>query len=222
MAIGYLRVAESRDARVFAPVDVTGIECSGDGVLAATRAGPAIRAEHAVLATGYELPPFMPANGQRVLSTYAIATKPQPDRLWPGRLLVWEAAEPYQYMRTTEDGRVICGGEDEDIADARARDRLVDSKAEAISAKLGRLFPQLDPTPVLAWAGAFGTTETGLPLIGEIPAFGNCWGMFGFGGNGMTYCDIGADIIAAAVAGRVDPDADLYTFDAGRWPRSRM
>lgn len=222
MAIGYLRVAESRDARVFAPVDVTGIECSGDGVLAATRAGPAIRAEHAVLATGYELPPFMPANGQRVLSTYAIATKPRPDRLWPGRLLVWEAAEPYQYMRTTEDGRVICGGEDEDIADARARDRLVDSKAEAISAKLGRLFPQLDPTPVLAWAGAFGTTETGLPLIGEIPAFGNCWGMFGFGGNGMTYCDIGADIIAAAVAGRVDPDADLYTFDAGRWPRSRM
>lgn len=222
MAIEYLRVAESRGARVFAPVDVTAIECSSGGITAATDGGPAVRAMHAVLATGYELPPFLPAKGQRVVSTYAIATKPQPDRLWPERPLVWEAAEPYLYMRTTEDGRVICGGEDEDIADATARDALIASRAEAISAKLGRLFPQLDPTAVFAWAGAFGTTQTGLPLIGEIPQFGNCWGMFGFGGNGMTYCDIGADIIAAAIAGRVDPDADLFAFNAARWPQSGM
>jgi glycine/D-amino acid oxidase-like deaminating enzyme len=38
--------------------------------------------------------------------------------------LIWEASEPYLYLRTTEDGRVICGGEDEDFADTEKRDSL--------------------------------------------------------------------------------------------------
>jgi len=32
----------------------------------------------------------------------------------------------------------------------------------------------------------------------------------GFGGNGITYSVIAAQIVAAALAGRPDPDADLY------------
>ncbi len=40
----------------------------------------------------------------------------------------------------------------------------------------------------------------------------NCWAALGYGGNGTTYSRIAADVIAGALAGRPDADADLYGF----------
>jgi glycine/D-amino acid oxidase-like deaminating enzyme len=209
---GYLRAAVANGARLHAPVEVTDIETHRDGVTAGTRTGPTIRARHVVFATGYEVPKIVPADGHRIASTYAIATRAQRRNLWPGEVLIWEASDPYLYMRTTPDGRVICGGEDEDFADDERRDALIGKKAAAIGRKLQRFFPALDVTPEFEWAGTFGTTETGLPLIGAIPGKRNCWAILGFGGNGITYSRIAADVIRAALAGNADPDADLYTF----------
>jgi len=209
---GYLRAAIANGARLHAPVEVTGIEAHRSGVSAATANGPTIQAQYAIFATGYEVPKFVPRGGHRIVATYAIATRPQRRRLWPEEVLIWEASDPYLYMRTTADGRVICGGEDEDFSDDETRDALIGKKAAAIGRKLHRLFPQLDVTPEFAWAGAFGTTATGLPCIGRIRGRKNCWAILGFGGNGITYSRIAADIIRAALAGKSDPDADLYAF----------
>ena len=210
MASGFLEVARRRGATLLAPVDVVAIARASQGLVAATDQGPHISARHIVLATGYELPSFVPRSSHRVISTYAIATGSQPDRLWPGQVLVWEASDPYLYARTTSDGRVLCGGEDEDFDNEEARDALIGRKATAIAEKLQGIFPMLDTTPELAWAGAFGSTETGLPLITEMPALPGCWLAVGFGGNGMTYAQIAAEIITAALEDRSDPDGDLY------------
>ena len=40
----------------------------------------------------------------------------------------------------------------------------------------------------------------------------NCWAALGYGGNGTTYARIAADVIAGALAGRPDADADLFGF----------
>jgi glycine/D-amino acid oxidase-like deaminating enzyme len=104
----------------------------------------------------------------------------------------------------------VCGGEDEEVSDAAARDALLPAKVEAIRHKLGRLLPGIDTEPEFAWAGTFGESRTGLPWIGPAPGMPNCHAVVGFGGNGMVYAEIAAGIIAAALAGRVDPDADLY------------
>jgi glycine/D-amino acid oxidase-like deaminating enzyme len=165
-----------------------------------------------IFATGYEFPKFVPLKGHRVVSTYALATRPQARRLWPEECLIWEASDPYLYMRTTPDGRVICGGEDEDFSDDAKRDALIPQKTAAIGRKLRRLFPEIDATPAFAWAGAFGASDTGLPLIGEIPGHRGCFAVLGFGGNGITYSRIAADIIRAAIGGKEDPDAGLYEF----------
>ena len=154
----------------------------------------------------------MPQRRHQVISTWAIATRPQPRKLWPEDCFIWEAADPYLYLRSTPDGRVICGGEDEEFSDDEARDALIPKKAAAIARKLGRLLPQLDTTPEFAWAGAFGSTATGLPSIGAVPGMPNCHAVLGFGGNGITYARIAADVIAGALSGRPDPDADLYAF----------
>lgn len=209
LALGFIDAARRQGATVHSPVDIVELSVTSGSIFAATAAGPTIRARAVVLATGYEMPTPLPPRG-RVVSTYAIATPSQPDRLWPGDALIWEASDPYLYMRTTSDGRVLCGGEDEKIADADERDALIDDKARAIADKLRRIHPRLDTTPVLAWAGAFGVTDTGLPLIGEIPEWPGCWAALGFGGNGMVYAEIAAEIIAAAVDGKADPDCDVF------------
>jgi glycine/D-amino acid oxidase-like deaminating enzyme len=216
LTAGYLSAAISRGARLLSPVDVTDIETDRSGVIAATAGGPTIRCGTIIFASGYELAHIVPKKGHRIASTFAITTKPQPRKLWPEQCFIWEASETYLYLRTTPDGRVICGGEDEDFADDEKRDALIPKKTAAIRRKLARLFPYLDTTPDFAWAGSFGVSETGLPSIGEIPRHRNCWAVLGFGGNGITYSRIAADIVGAALRGDADPDADLYAFRSTR------
>ncbi len=137
---------------------------------------------------------------------------PQKRRLWPEQCLIWESSDPYLYLRTTPDGRVICGGEDEEFSDEAARDALLPRKTATLQRKLARLFPGVDTTVAFAWTGSFGTSTTGLPRIGQIPGMPCCWAALGYGGNGTTYSRIAADIISSALAGRHDADADLYDF----------
>ena len=211
LTAGYLRAALRRGVKVYAPVDVTGVEAGARRVRAQTRHGPVIRCRTLIYATGYELPHGIPHEGYRIVSTYAMATFPQ-QRLWPERCMIWEAADPYLYLRTTPDGRVVAGGEDEAFSDAEARDALLSRKVGTLRAKLGRLFPKLDTTPAFQWAGSFGTTDTGLPVIGALPRMPNCWAVLGYGGNGITYSRIAAEIIRTTLAGKLDPDAELYAF----------
>ena len=128
-----------RKARLFSPVEAQTFTHGKDGVSVTTEGGPVISANHVVLATGYELAPFVPATDHRILSTWAIATRPQKRRIWPHEALIWEASDPYLYMRSTSDGRVICGGEDEDFADERQRDALIADKSATLSRKLKQL-----------------------------------------------------------------------------------
>ena len=52
----------------------------------------------------------------------------------------------------------------------------------------------------------------GLPTIGEIPRHRNCWAALGYGGYGIIYSRIAAEIIRSALTGEPDVDADLYAF----------
>jgi glycine/D-amino acid oxidase-like deaminating enzyme len=78
--------------------------------------------------------------------------------------------------------------------------------------KLKKLFPQLDTRADFAWCGSFGAVSTGLPTIGAIPGKKNCYAIMAFGGNGITYSRIAAEIVTASIIGRPDPDADLFVF----------
>lgn len=214
MAAGFLHAAVTRGAALLGPAEIVEIDAKKTVVVARSDGGHAIRCKHLVLATGYEFPDMVPQKQHRIISTWAIATRPQKARLWPEQCFVWEASEPYLYLRTNSDGRVICGGEDEDFADDAKRDALLDAKTKTLSKKLAALQPQLDATPDFAWTGSFGTTRTGLPLIGAVPGLRNCWAAMGYGGNGITYSRIAAEIIRSGILGRDDPDADLYAFKA--------
>jgi glycine/D-amino acid oxidase-like deaminating enzyme len=171
-----------------------------------------IEARHVVLCTGYELAKIVPASGNKVFSTWAIATRPQPAVIWPQQALIWEASEPYLYLRASADGRVICGGEDEEFADSDKREALTAIKTQRIEQKLHRLFPALDSRAVMAWTGSFGASPRGMPTIGQIPGYPKCYAVMGYGGNGITFSMLATKLITAAVLGKKLPEARLFGF----------
>ena len=207
-----LKSAIARGAKIFAPVDIDDVDARRNGVTATAVNGRRIRCRHLVFATGYELPDAVPRKGHKIVSTWAIATVRQPRHLWPEQCLIWEASDPYLYLRTTPDGRIICGGEDEDFSDEAARDALLARKTATLQRKLKRLIRKADTTVEFAWTGSFGSSATGLPTIGQVAKLPNCWVALGYGGNGTTYSRIAADVICGALTGHPDVDADLYDF----------
>jgi glycine/D-amino acid oxidase-like deaminating enzyme len=211
---GLWRSALSRGADIYAPTEVIDVHSNRAHVTLVTAEGYEVRARHAIFATGYEVVKLVNTRRYPVMSTWAIATARQPDRLWGSRCLIWEAADPYLYIRTTPDGRVIVGGEDAEFSDADKRDALIPAKIAAIRRKLGKLLPELDTQPEFAWAGCFGSSATGLPAIGAIPGAARCFAVLGYGGNGITFGVIAAQLIQRAIMGLADPDADLFALPA--------
>ncbi len=70
----------------------------------------------------------------------------------------------------------------------------------------------MDTAPEFAWTGSFGTTPTGMPIIGRVPRRGNIFAVMGYGGNGITFSQLASEIIGSALSGSVDGDADLFAF----------
>ena len=213
LAASLLRRAAARGAKVFAPVEVTAV-LQGDGhVSLVTEAGVELRARHVVYCCGYEFPKAVPTHGAKIISTWALASKPQSTApSWLTDHLVWEASDPYLYFRMTGDGRIVVGGEDEASPSRHADPELLAPKAKVIIGKLCALVPDLKFEPDYAWSGAFGESTTSMPLIGPIPDASRSYAVMGFGGNGITYSVIASQVISAAIRGRPDIDADLYAF----------
>lgn len=207
---GYLKDALANKAQIFSPVQVTGIQTHRHKVVLQTDQDYEVTARHVVFCTGYELFKGLGFKKKKITSSWAFATKPQPGKLWPTQAHVWEAAKPYLYLRTTVDGRVICGGEDEDFSDEAARDALIPAKTKALQKKLKKLFPRLDTEAEFSWAGSFGETDNSLPMIGAVPRLENVYAVLAWGGNGITFSRIGAEVISSLLQDREDPEADLF------------
>ena len=51
-----------------------------------------------------------------------------------------------------------------------------------------------------------------LRSIGRILAFSRCYAVMGYGGNGITFSMLAAQLPTSEIAGRKDPDAELFRF----------
>lgn len=218
MALGVLVQAIKNGAKIFAPVEAKSIDANEKHAVITTKSGHRITADFIVLCCGFDPPKFLSAKRHQVVSTWAAATKPQPQNLWPSRALIWEASDPYIYVRTTVDGRVVVGGEDEDHNDNARRKKRIPAKLKRFRSKLKLLMPKIafeDDDIDYAWSGAFGASETGLPIIGNVPGMPRVCAVLGFGGNGTTYAQVASEMIANALSGKPEPDIDLFAFGAG-------
>ncbi|HUQ35652.1 MAG TPA: FAD-dependent oxidoreductase [Aestuariivirga sp.] len=210
LVAGLWRHFLARGGRMAANIEVTEVKQTRNRVRLKTKDGHSISARYAVFCTGYELMKFARPKGYKVISTWALATRPQPGRIWPTKSLIWEASDPYLYLRTTGEGRVIVGGEDESFSDDVLRDKLIPKKIAAIARKAKRIFPHIDFTADYGWTGSFGESPTGLPAIGPVRDLPRCYAVLGFGGNGITFSMLAAQLISRHIQGIKDPDAEIF------------
>lgn len=214
LTYGLLEAAQRRGARVFDRTRVIRRRATGRRVELITDRGARIRAGQVVIASGYEADALLPRRLTALHSTFALISEPMRDFSgWPAdRCLIWETAEPYLYLRTTPDNRAIIGGLDLPFRDPAARDRAVAAKAAALHARFRRLFPRISFEPAYAWAGTFAKTADGLPLIGAHPQIPCTWFALGYGGNGITFSLIAAELIRDQLLGRPNRDGAYFGF----------
>ncbi|WP_411278578.1 NAD(P)/FAD-dependent oxidoreductase [Gemmatimonas sp.] len=211
LTAGLLRRIVARGGRILSDVNVTGVESGASGVELTTANGPRVFANQVVFCTGYEVPTLVPAREHRIHSTWAVASAPNAVfPAWLARTVLWEASDPYLYLRTTADGRLLAGGRDEDASSAYTVAHRLAVKTRAIREDVRALLPNVRFRVSHAWGGAFGESTTALPLIDRLPGTRHTWVVAGFGGNGITYSMIAAQVIAAALQGARDPDAGLF------------
>jgi glycine/D-amino acid oxidase-like deaminating enzyme len=210
---GLLDIALHHGAHLLS-ASVERLHSEGGRVTAETDRSFVIEAKAAVLATGYTLPGIEMPKLHRPTSSWALATLPQdPATLWRDQALIWEDSNPYLYMRTTPDGRIVAGGEDDDTIDPVIRDGKLPQKVMAIREKMKRLWPKADTRVANAWCGTFGETADGLPLIGPVPSLPHVYGAYGYGGNGITFSYLAAQMIGAMIAGGYREWFDDFAMD---------
>lgn len=193
---------------------VTDYKKNKEGYQLTTENGQTIKCKNVVIAAGYEAGDFLPKKVMDLLTTFAIVSHPVDKKhIWKKQALIWETKEPYLYMRTTADNRIIVGGEDEPFNDPNKRDEVLRKKAHTLERKFKKLFPEIPFVTDMSWAGTFSATTDGLPFIGIYPRKPNMYFALGYGGNGITFSMIAAQVIGNLIIGKEDHRAEIFGFN---------
>ena len=175
--------------------------------------GAIIKAKKIIYCTGYESANMIKENFVKLISTYAIVSEEKPELYKKiNNLLVWNTEDPYIYLRTTDDGRILIGGEDEEFRNPEKRDSLITNKEQKLLQSFQKYLPITEFKCDFAWAGTFGTTKDGLPYIGEHKDFLNSYFVLGFGGNGITFSVVGMEMVSSWLKGEKHKLTEWFKF----------
>ncbi|WP_068775245.1 FAD-binding oxidoreductase [Paenibacillus sp. FJAT-26967] len=212
---GLVSSSASSGMRVYEHTRIESRKDTEEGIVFYTKDRHRIRAKHAVYATGYETQEMKPNANAKLLTSYALVTEPLPEITnWYRECMIWETARPYLYMRTTDDNRIVIGGEDEPMMGEHDRINRLPVKQKLLLDQARAMFPHLDLRVAYAWSAVFGETHDGYPLIGSQPEFPNSTFALIYGGNGAVYATIAADIIKRKLCGEEPhPAAHYFRFN---------
>lgn len=211
---GLLQDAIRRGTKIFDKTEVLNIEQKKNGVTLHTSQGYKISAKKLVIACGYESINYIPFHLVSLTSTYALISEPMPNKeIWFENCLFWDTGNPYIYGRTTTDSRIIFGGGDESFYNPKLRDELCFKKSGELTARFQNMFPDLPFKVDFSWAGTFVETEDGLPYIGSIKQLPHTYFALGYGGNGITFSQLAAEILCDLLMGVENKDAEIYSFE---------
>jgi glycine/D-amino acid oxidase-like deaminating enzyme len=190
------------------------IEHHRQGVTLYTSSGLKVKAKKLVIAAGYESLQYVPKKIADIHSTYAMVSEPLPEEyFWHRNSLIWETATPYMYFRVVSDNRILVGGRDDPYHPPHIRSSLIRHKTALLQKAFLKHMPHIPLKRDFCWAGAFAVTKDGLPYIGSIPERPNTYFALGFGGNGITFSVIAAQIIKDLITGKKNKDAAIFEFN---------
>ncbi len=180
-----------------------------------TADGFIINAKNIINATGYEVVNFIPKGIVNFDCTYAVVSEQAPEQkpFWKNNIMMWNTDDPYLYMRLTKDNRIIIGGRDERFSNSFTRQAMLEKKSKQLQKDFNKVLPHIQFKEEFTWSGTFGKTKDSLPYIGVYKKTPNTYYALGFGGNGITFSIIAAEIIRDILCEKSNPDVKLFSFD---------
>ncbi|MGL4799346.1 MAG: NAD(P)/FAD-dependent oxidoreductase [Cellulosilyticaceae bacterium] len=207
-----LQVSVSKGLEVYENTEVTELHYTQEGVEVETSYGYKIKAKKVVLATGYNTDYFTKRQFGTKTVTYNIATKPVASfEGWHKRVLIRDNEDPYHYYRTTEDGRILAGGEDIDFYPGILKEQEAEVRYERLKARVQEMFPKIGPIEIdYKYCGAFAATQDNLGFIGPDPEHKHLWYCLGYGANGILFAILGGMMLSKLYSGEEDPYMNLF------------
>jgi glycine/D-amino acid oxidase-like deaminating enzyme len=208
-----LEYNRKRGLQVYDKTGLADVSHSSRSSEALLSTGAKIKTKKIIYCVGYESAAMIKEKFVNLISTYAIVSEVEPELSRKYRdVLIWNTSDPYIYMRTTDDGRMLIGGEDEEFRDPQKRDRLIGKKEGKLVRSFEKYLPHARFCTDFSWAGTFGETKDGLPYIGEHQDFKNSYFVLGFGGNGITFSVTGMEMASHWMKGEKHPLSEWFRF----------
>ena len=219
--LGLLDAADRDGAAIYERSRVRRIQQRPHGVRLHTERGT-IDAAQVVIATGYATRDFRPLAGRfRMRHTFVLATHPLERRdrlnLGLGPVMLWDTERPYHYVRWTPDHRLLLGGADRPSRRGALLTKVFDEGVRDLRAYFETHLPALADIGIdYAWEGLFAVTPDSLPYIGPHRRYPRHAFALGYGGNGMTFAWMAAQILLEQWKGIASSDHELFRFGRGR------
>ncbi|WP_459500937.1 NAD(P)/FAD-dependent oxidoreductase [Bacillus sp. C1] len=211
LAHSLIHKANQLGASIFENTEVLHIKPVQKDLLAYTKTGEKIIAKAVIMATGYEKVCGKKAANTTVETSYAIVTSEQEHfNGWHDQSLIWETARPYLYFRTYKN-RIIVGGLDEAIPIQKLGDTKLLHKRDLLINIIQEMFPNLSNVKAeYYWAGAFGGSHDGLPILKEDSKTSNLYYALPYGGNGTVYGMVFAKLFQQLFTNKENDDFSLF------------
>lgn len=204
---------QARGLKIFDKTQLDKVEYKNNTCIVKTNNQSLIHAKRIIYCVGFESAHMIKEKFVKLISSYALVSEVNRAAYKDlKKTLIWNTASPYLYMRTTKDGRLLIGGEDEPFRDPIKRDVLLDKKERKLLKAVQAMFPHIEFYPDFVWAGTFGETQDGLPYIGEHKDFPNSYWILGFGGNGITFSAIGMEMVSKWLKGKSHSLSESFKF----------
>lgn len=208
-----LQFNEKKGLKIFDKTEMKSVKYNPTYNEAELTNGFKIKAKKIIYCIGYESKNLIKEDFVQLKSTFAMVSEMNLIKNKNfSKTLFWNTDDPYLYMRSTDDGRILMGGGDEDFQNPQKRDELLNKKEKEIIKIYKKVLPSQPFYTDFVWAGTFGETKDGLPYIGEHPKFKNSYFVLGFGGNGITFSVTGMEMAAAFLKNKKHHLTEYFKF----------
>lgn len=210
-----LDYSEKKGADIYENTEVTEIRYSEGGVDVITSYGYKVHGNIIVCCTGYNTSLFTDRNFGIKTTTFNVATKPLNDlKGYYNNVLIRDNCDPYNYLRTTPDKRIIIGGEDIDFTPGIFSEKRAKEKYDILEQRLKSMFKDIDDIEIdYRYCGAFASTQDNLGFIGKDPNNDKLWYDLGYGANGILFAILGGIMLSDLHKGKINENMNLFRVD---------
>ncbi|MBE6067047.1 MAG: FAD-binding oxidoreductase [Clostridium lundense] len=209
-----LKESCKKGLRVYENTEALDVQYSENGVTVENVYGHKVKGKIVIVATGYNTDLFTKRSFGIKTTTFNVATRPinNMEDIYKG-VVIRDNEDPYNYLRTTSDNRIIIGGEDINFLPDIFNEEMCSESYHKLEQRLKNLFPNLNIEIEYRYCGAFASTQDNLGFLGKDPNNSKLWYCLGYGANGILFAVLGGMMLSKLYLGEVHEDLRLFKVD---------